>query len=134
MKKNKTLCIIDDEPIDQFILHTLVKKINSQIKILSYLNPTQAFESLTQLLVSDDMPDIILLDINMPEMNGWQFLSEFVKIKPQIGEKIAIYILSSSTSLEDKDKAKNHKDISGYLSKPIEVSTLKEIMGGSSTN
>ncbi len=74
------------------------------------------------------MPDIILLDINMPVMGGWQFMDEFVKIKPQTGKKIAIYILSSSSAPDDKKKTKKYTDICGYLSKPIETHTFKAII------
>lgn len=127
MKKNKTICIIDDEEINQFILTTIIKNLNSEIKILSFNNGEVALNSLTQLYDSkEDMPDIILLDINMPVMSGWQFMDEFVKL--QIGKKTAIYIVTSSSSLDDKKKAKTYSDISGYLTRPIEKNTLKEII------
>jgi CheY-like chemotaxis protein len=127
MKKNKIICIIDDEEINQFILTTIIKNLNSEIKILSFNNGEVALNSLTQLYDSkEDMPDIILLDINMPVMSGWQFMDEFVKL--QIGKKTAIYIVTSSSSLDDKKKAKTYSDISGYLTRPIEKNTLKEII------
>jgi CheY-like chemotaxis protein len=127
MKKNKTICIIDDEEINQFILSTIIKNLNSDIKILPFNNGEVALYSLTQLFVSKgDMPDIILLDINMPVMGGWQFMDEFVKL--QIGSKTAIYIITSSSSPEDKKKAKTYSDISDYLIRPIQTKTLKEII------
>ncbi len=128
MEKNKTICVIDDEDIIQFIVKTIIENINSDIKILAFKNGEEGIESLKALLASNnDMPDIILLDINMPVMNGWQFLDEFVKIKSQIAKKISIYILSSSTAQEDKGKASAYKDISGYLNKPIQAETLRKI-------
>ena len=126
MKKNKTICIIDDQEINQFILKTIIKKINSEIKILSFNNGEVALNSLTQSLVAkEDMPDIILLDINMPVMDGWQFMDEFIKL--QI-EKTAIYILTSSNSPDDKKKAKTYCAISDFLVQPIETRTLKEVI------
>ncbi|MDP1745164.1 MAG: response regulator, partial [Bacteroidota bacterium] len=127
MKKNKTICIIDDEEINQFILSTIIKNLNSEIKILSFNNGEVALNSLTQSLVSkEDIPDIILLDINMPVMGGWQFMDEFVKL--QIGKKTAIYIITSSSSPDDKKKAKTYSDISDFLTRPIATNTLKEII------
>lgn len=127
MKKNKTICIIDDEEINQFILSTIIKNLKSEIKILSFNNGEEALNYLTQLPVTKDvMPDIILLDINMPVMGGWQFLDEYVKL--QIEKKAKIYIITSSNSPEDKKKAKNYADISGYLIRPIESKNLKEII------
>lgn len=129
MKKNKIICVIDDEEINQFILKTIIKNLNSEIRILSYTNGEEALASLSQLQVSDqEMPDIILLDINMPLMGGWQFLDEFIKIKNQTGKKIAIYIISSSSAPEDKKKSKTYSEICGYLRRPVEALTLKEII------
>ncbi len=127
MKKNKTICIIDDEEINQFILTTIIKNLNSEIKILSFNNGEVALNAIKQLLDSnEDMPDIILLDLNMPVMGGWQFMDEYVKL--HIGTKTAIYIITSSSSPDDKKKAKTYSEISDYLTRPIATNTLKEII------
>ncbi|MES2285309.1 MAG: response regulator [Bacteroidota bacterium] len=127
MKKNKSICIIDDEEINQFILKTIIKNLNNEIKISTYNNGEVALNSLTEILDSkEDMPDIILLDINMPVMGGWQFMDEFVKL--QVGKKTAIYIITSSSSPDDKKKAKTYADISDFLTRPIAPNTLKEII------
>jgi CheY-like chemotaxis protein len=128
MKKNSIICIIDDEEINQFILKTIIKNINKEIRTLSYNNGEEALHSLTELMISiDQLPDIILLDINMPVMGGWQFMDEFVKIIPQIDKKISIYIISSSSAPDDKKKAKSYIEIEGYLTRPIEPYLLKDI-------
>ncbi len=124
--KNKTICIIDDEEIIQFIIKTVIRNLNNEISILSYKNGEEALEALKQV-VDEDLPDVILLDINMPVMGGWQFLDEFVKLKPNPNKRIAIYILSSSAAPDDKIRAKVYKDIIGYINKPIEADTLKKI-------
>ncbi|MES2140916.1 MAG: response regulator [Bacteroidota bacterium] len=127
MKKNKTICIIDDEEINQFILTTIIKNLNSEIKILSFNNGENALNGIAQLIDSkSDMPDIILLDINMPVMGGWQFMDEYVKL--HIDKKTAIYIITSSSSPDDKKKAKNYSDIADYLTRPVATSSLKEII------
>jgi len=127
--KNKTICIIDDEDINQFIVKTIIKNIDTEIKILSYNNGEDAILALNELIIADEnMPDIILLDINMPVMNGWEFLDEFIKIKSQISKNIDIYIVSSSSAPEDKNKAKTYKEINGYLCRPIEPIILKDII------
>ena len=129
MEKNKIICLIDDEEIVQFIVKTIVKKLNINVNLSSYFSGTEALNSFKQLLGSvDELPDIILLDINMPVMNGWQFLEEFIKLQSQINKKIVIYIFSSSTSIEDMNKSKSYVEISGYLSKPISTDTLKNII------
>lgn len=129
MKKIKSICIIDDEDINQFILKTMIQTINKEIEILIYNNGESALTSFSQKLLSQAaIPDIILLDINMPIMNGWEFLDEFVKLKPKIDKKIEIYIISSSSAPDDVKKAEKYTDIYGYLNRPIETFTLKEII------
>lgn len=129
MKKNKIICIIDDEEINQFILKTIIKNLSDEIKVLSYNNGEVALKSLLQLITSkQEIPDMILLDINMSVMGGWEFMDEYVKIKHQIEKKVAIYIVSSSNAPDDKKKAKTYSDIGGYLSRPIEAFTLREII------
>ncbi|MFY9310744.1 MAG: response regulator [Bacteroidia bacterium] len=124
--KNKKICIIDDEEIIQFIVKTILQNLNDDISILSYKNGEEALLAFKEMDKAD-LPDIILLDINMPVMGGWQFLDEFIKSKAHNEKKIAIYILSSSTAPGDKIRAKVYKDIIGYINKPIEADTLKKI-------
>lgn len=124
--KNKTICIIDDEEIIQFIVKAIIENLNSGINVLSYKNGEEALASLKELS-HDELPDIILLDINMPVMGGWQFLDEFVKLKADIDKKIAIYILSSSSAPGDKIRSKVYEDIAGYINKPIAADKIKQI-------
>lgn len=122
--KNKTVCIIDDEEIIQFIVKTILHDLNNEIVTLSYGNGEEALAAFKET-DEEHLPDVILLDINMPVMGGWQFLDEFIKLK--FRKKIAIYILSSSTAPDDKMRSKVYKDIIGYINKPIEADTIKKI-------
>nr|WP_321222116.1 response regulator [uncultured Psychroserpens sp.] len=78
------------------------------------------------MLAGENLPDIILLDINMPIMDGWQFLDEFVKIESH--KLITIYIVSSSIDPQDIKRAKKYQNISNYIVKPITIKKLKTIM------
>ena len=64
----------------------------------------------------------------MPVMDGWLFLEEYVKLKPEIGKKITIYMISSSVDPVDIERAKKISDISDYIIKPITILRLKEII------
>ena len=74
------------------------------------------------------MPDLILLDINMPIMDGWQFLDEFRKTKRQSNGQTIIYLVSSSDSISDLNKAKEYQDqVKDYFFKPMSLDDLKKI-------
>ncbi|MDQ7918564.1 response regulator [Mesonia sp. MT50] len=69
---------------------------------------------------------MILLDLSMPVMDGWQFLDEFTKVK--IEKKITIYIVSSSIDPMDYERAKSYNDIQNYIIKPVQTEDLKSIL------
>ena len=81
---------------------------------------------------NSSIPNIILLDINMPVLNGWDFLTEFVKIN--IPFKVDIYLISAHISNEDLVKAKNQKEITGILTDPTDSKILTEIVESYASN
>jgi CheY-like chemotaxis protein len=121
----KTIWVIDDDPIYQIIVNKIIKKSELFLSVSSFKNGKEAIDALKKSLEKEEiLPSIILLDINMPIMDGWEFMEEMVVLKSQISEPIQIYIVSSSIALEDKNKAKNYSEIIAYLSKPIDPNDL----------
>ena len=76
----------------------------------------------------ENLPELILLDVNMPYMDGWQFMREYVKLELPEGANIKIYILSSSTHESDLQKAKEFPKLAGYLVKPIGKQLIQQIL------
>ncbi|UFH45674.1 response regulator [Flavobacterium galactosidilyticum] len=94
-------------------------------EISSFKNGKDAIDELYNSSENiDAIPDIILLDINMPIMDGWEFMDELGVIKPKFNADIVVYIVSSSIAIEDKNKSKSHENILGYLSKPVTLDDL----------
>lgn len=121
----KTIWVVDDDPIYQIIVNKIIKKSELFFNVSSFKNGKEAIDSLKNALDKNDvLPNIILLDINMPIMDGWEFMDEMVLLKSQINEPINIYIVSSSIASEDKGKAKDYPQIVAYLSKPISANDL----------
>lgn len=122
------ICIIDDDPIYQIITKKIINKTETKKQIISYSNGAEAIEAFVgNVHKPEGLPSIILLDIDMPIMDGWNFMASFERIKPMISKKISIYIVSSSIANSDKEKAKSYKGISGYLSKPLTLENFLEI-------
>ncbi len=123
------ICIVDDDEIYKFtVLKTLESlKLNKKVKVFS--DGDEAFNFLLENLNNKKiLPDVILLDINMPIMDGFQFMEEFIKIKPRVGKKITIYMVSSSVDPYDLNKAKSISEISDYIIKPINADELRKIL------
>ncbi len=113
----KNIIIIDDDDIHNFILENELTS--------SYQCQVQCFTDTTKatLYLKDNQPDIILLDINMRPMNGFEFLENYISNK-LVNNKTKIYIISSSKHEKDINKAKTFPVITDYLVKPINYSVL----------
>jgi len=128
-QSNKGIMLIDDDAITNMI-NTKIIKINSDFDVYDYLNAKRALEHLTQWSqsVPEKLPAIILLDINMPIMDGWEFLEEFQKLPKIVLEKSKLYMLTSSIDLEDIEKAKTYPVVMEFISKPLSVDKLRNII------
>lgn len=124
MNKVSTICIINDDDIFTFILKKSITKLNICNEVISFINGDEAIKEFEK--PNSSIPNIILLDINMPVLNGWDFLTEFVKIN--IPFKVDIYLISAHISNEDLIKAKNQKEITGILTDPTDSKILIEIV------
>lgn len=126
--KNKVICIIDDDPIYQLLINKIIAMAETEYSIISFTNGKDALDSLTANLEEDKvLPEIILLDIEMPVMDGWDFMDHIEKALSEKHKKTAIYIVSSSIAHEDKEKAKTFPEIMGYFSKPMDTGKILEI-------
>jgi len=129
MRKIDTLCIVDDDDIYQYVTQKVIEKTKlvSTIKIFS--NGLQAINFIdTALSNQEELPDVILLDLNMPILDGWGFLEEYISRKPQIGKKITIYIVSSSIDPIDIERAKTISDVTDFVVKPMTQDKLIELV------
>lgn len=125
----KSVLIIDNDPIYRTISHKIIEKLDLAETIYVEKNGYTAIQFLTNMLENNSsLPQIILLDIEMPVMNGWEFMDEYCKIENTLLSGIEIYIVSSSISQVDKDKANTYSEIKGFISKPLTIETLKSIL------
>ncbi|CAM4038206.1 response regulator [Flavobacterium weaverense] len=116
--KNKLTYIIDDDKLTVKLMTILISKNKFCEEIKSFYNAENALELLKQNSNNEGLlPDAILLDINMPIMDGWQFLDEFIHLS--LKKKISVFIMTSSIDPADIEKAKEYTVVKNYIEKPI---------------
>lgn len=126
----KGIAIIDDDNLFRHILKAQIAKIKSLDDVLLFENGEQAISYMDDALTKEDslIPKLIFLDINMPVMNGWEFLDSFGKFKNEIKEQITIFIVTSSANDQDQQKANQYSDVTKYVVKPITSDILEKIL------
>lgn len=123
-KYNKIM-IIDDNEVDNYITSALIKKNNLTNTLIEFDSGLKAIEYLERNKDNNqELPDLILLDIYMPLMDGFEFLHLFEKIDPAITKKCKICIVSSSIDDNDIIKSRLEKNIYTFISKPLTAELL----------
>jgi CheY-like chemotaxis protein len=124
-----SILLVDDDEINNFISIKLIKKALLNTDITACLNGKFAIDQLLDIVSKDPakLPDYILLDINMPIMNGWEFLDEYERLKIDTTGKTKIFIISSSVFSNDINKAKSYPLVVDFISKPLNIEKINEV-------
>ncbi|MDX2283671.1 MAG: response regulator [Bacteroidia bacterium] len=128
MNAHNRICIVDDDWIYQLVIRRMIEKQTPPPQVLTYSNGQEAIDALRAAAAdADALPDVLLLDINMPVMDGWEFMDEYLQLKSSLVKPLRIYIISSSIAPQDHEKARSYADISGFLTKPVTEETLERL-------
>ncbi len=112
--------IVDDNPINNLITKRIITKYSPQADMISFTEPEIGLDYVLSVLSkSDKNNSILLLDINMPDMTGWQFMERLEHESTLVGERLLIYILSSSIDAADIERARVNPHISDFIMKPL---------------
>ena len=112
--------LVDDDPIQNMLTSRLIEQSAPEMKYMVFQNG----EEVVQALEKGIDPLVIILDINMPIMDGWEFLDAYRDYK----NKAKVYMLTSSSNEEDRKRAEEFDCISGYYTKPVDISAVKQIV------
>ena len=133
LKQTECVLLVDDEKINNYLNAQIIQKIRANVVVRCVLNGQEALEYITHSgkyagNQSHPHPKIIFLDINMPKMNGWEFLNEYSKLPVEIKNDIVITMLTASVNPDDKERACSYHEVSDYINKPVSINTFSTIL------
>jgi len=129
MKKSFNILLVDDDDVNNFLSKELLKMHLPDVVINSALDGQLALDHLfNNKNTNGSLPDIILLDINMPVMDGWDFLDKLEETNVDDFRKINIFMYTSSVYFEDINRAKSHKLVKNIFTKPINQQMIREMI------
>lgn len=124
----KLILLIDDDEATNFLHELTLKRIGIAEKIITKQSAVEALKYLSQTKSPEYInPDIIFLDINMPAMNGWEFLEEYTKITKK-AQANSIIMLTTSLDPDDKLKAQNEFNVNDFINKPLSMKAIDELV------
>lgn len=120
------ILLIDDEKICNYIASTVLTNAKIAHTVLSFQDAKSALDEIRNntKAADNELKNLILLDINMPQMNGWEFIEALVQLPENIVEHYRIMMLSSSIDSRDIEKSLSYKSVEKYISKPFSINKL----------
>lgn len=129
MKEISRIFLIDDDSTLNTIHSKLLRAAGYKNRITTFTNAQDALHEIEDLITNehDDLPQLIFLDIQMPSIDGWQFLKEFERIMLPLPETCKVYMLSSAINPSSETRAKSHKTVAGLIPKPLRQEKLASL-------
>lgn len=127
-RKIDLACIIDDDEAYTYTAGRLIKRRQMCRNLMVFSDGSEALEYLTAVTSNpEQIPEIILLDINMPVMDGWEFMERFSQMRSDLPRQVTVFMVSSSTDPADMERAKKIQEIAGYIVKPVTEEELAAV-------
>lgn len=120
MNRLNLIFIVDDDPIHQQIAKIMIDRQGISNAMRTFSDAQEVLDHLRNHREQiDELPDVILLDLNMPVMDGWDFLEEYAGFYATLPRNISIYVLTSSIDETDRERVNAYSFVKGYLTKPL---------------
>lgn len=126
-KTVKSIMLIDDNKVDNFFHQRVIRKYDDTIEVITKESGQEALDYLTESTRKHD-PDIIFLDINMPGMNGWEFIEHYNELDPKLHNSNIVVMLTTSGNPDDKSIADTYHVVSEFRTKPLTTKMLEEVI------
>jgi CheY-like chemotaxis protein len=125
----KRVWLIDDDEVFVFLTKKLIAQTEQAVILETYINGQEAIDRLREISADESaLPDLVLLDLNMPVMDGWEFLNAFQEVKFSAPDKIHLYIVTSSISPYEVERAKQIPAVREFIVKPMVKQKFVELI------
>ena len=125
----KKIAVIDDDEVFQLIVEKQIEMKRIDCEILKFFNGEEAIQYLRDNTNNPDLlPELIMLDVNMPIKDGWEFLEDYNNLSDEIKQHIQLYMVTSSVIQSDIDRATSNRNILDFVSKPITNQRLESML------
>ncbi|RYY07089.1 MAG: response regulator [Sphingobacteriaceae bacterium] len=131
MLQNTNVIIIDDSKEDCYLINKRLKTVGSTVNVISFFSAQEAYNYIVNTsldLLKQPAKNIIILDIYMPLMDGFEFLEEFERLSSDIQNQYSICALTSSISKSNMEKITSYKAVKSFLEKPIKTESLLQLI------
>ncbi|NKI17730.1 response regulator [Spongiibacter sp. KMU-166] len=129
MKKLKTILLVDDCEATNLIHRLIIEKYGCVEEVVETLNGAEAMAFLkTKRNGAYPQPELVFLDVNMPVMNGWEFLDAYRELPESQLAGVVVVMLTTSTNPDDRTRAQELNEISLFASKPLSIDTIDKVL------
>lgn len=119
--------LVDDDPLNNLLSEMMIQDTLGETDVKIFDKPEDGLEYIRDNYDKAIGSTILLLDLNMPKIDGWEFLEQFKRYSSQIKKQISIYVLSSSVNHRDRERANTNQYVKGFISKPLDYEALVAI-------
>ncbi|HTB32403.1 MAG TPA: response regulator [Bacteroidia bacterium] len=118
--------VIDDDNVSNAVCTSVIKATTGGLNPVCFTNPVEGLHYMEHAFLAEagNTPTILFLDLSMPEMNGWDWLFKFEQLPHSIKQHVSVYILTSSISSKDAERAQSNVYVKGYILKPLNKSRV----------
>lgn len=125
----KKVYLVDDDDIFVFLTKKTILKVSDNVDVEVFSDGYQAITHLKEIARNTEaLPDVIFLDLNMPVMDGWEFLAEYEELRTSLAREIQLYIVSSSISPHEMERSNSIEAVSAFIIKPLVKERFLEIL------
>jgi len=125
---NLHFIVIDDSKLDCFIAEKIIRNSGGIDSIKSFLQAKEALQYIATARPEDVAHTIVMVDIQMPVMNGFEFVEAFEKFSPEIKKNYTLYVISSSINDNDLNRVQNYSSVKQFINKPLTNNSLIQLL------